>query len=382
MVNRKNIYLMMMINMLSGMVFYASIATLYRQHFGLTMLDIALIESVSLVLSLLLEVLWGFVADKIGYKKRMIICCLVYFISKIVFMQATNFGGFLLERILLAVVISGLSGLDTSIIHLSSGDKSEKYLGYYQSSGYIGLLVSSLVFIFFINDNYYYMTLFTAIAYFGALVLSFFLDEVKKDNGEVFDFGKVKMIFSQVIKNKSLLIFVMFYAIICEVHQIITVFIAQIKYTKLDLPMGYFGVVYILLVFASLSGFLSDRIGKIINDRKLIVLSLLVIVGCCFTLSYTNSLVVSIGCVVVFRFLMMLIVPLIINLENKQVDTNYMASYLSINALMIDMVAIGINLSIGKISDVNVNFSFLICGVLIMLSLVLFFIWSKRVTIK
>lgn len=93
------------VSCLQGMVFYGPIATLYRQAQGVTVFEITLIESISLVLCLLLELPWGIIADRIGYQKTMIICCLLYFISKIIFWRADTFVLFLLERILLSVVM-------------------------------------------------------------------------------------------------------------------------------------------------------------------------------------------------------------------------------------------------------------------------------------
>ena len=115
------------IALLQGIVFYGSIATLYRQAQGVSVFQITLIESISLILCLLLEIPWGVIADKIGYKRTMIVCCTLYFVSKIVFWQATGFGWFLVERIILSIVIAGLSGVDTSILYLScEKGKSQK----------------------------------------------------------------------------------------------------------------------------------------------------------------------------------------------------------------------------------------------------------------
>lgn len=88
---------------LQGMVFYGPVATLYRQAQGVTVFQITLIESISLILCILLEVAWGVIADRIGYKKTMIICCVLYFLSKVIFWKASDFTGFLMERILLLV---------------------------------------------------------------------------------------------------------------------------------------------------------------------------------------------------------------------------------------------------------------------------------------
>ena len=104
---RKNRYLLYAIALLQGMVFYGPIATLYRQAQGVTILQITLIESISLALGILLEVPWGIIADRIGYRRTMIFCSGLYFLSKLVFWQADGFAGFLLERIMLSVVLAG-----------------------------------------------------------------------------------------------------------------------------------------------------------------------------------------------------------------------------------------------------------------------------------
>lgn len=65
---KKNIYIMYAIALLQGMVFYAPIATLYRQSVGISILQITIIESISLAIQISLEVPLGVVADRIGYK--------------------------------------------------------------------------------------------------------------------------------------------------------------------------------------------------------------------------------------------------------------------------------------------------------------------------
>jgi len=72
---------MYIIALLQGMVFYGPIDTLYRQAAGISIFQIAIIESNSLIICLLLELPWGIVADKIGYKNTLVFCCALYFFS-------------------------------------------------------------------------------------------------------------------------------------------------------------------------------------------------------------------------------------------------------------------------------------------------------------
>ena len=71
---KRNLRCMYVIALLQGMVFYGPIATLYREAQGVSIAQITLIESISLALCILLEVPWGILADKLGYKNT----CLLY----------------------------------------------------------------------------------------------------------------------------------------------------------------------------------------------------------------------------------------------------------------------------------------------------------------
>lgn len=75
----RNRFCLYAISFLWGMVFYGPIATLYRQQAGISVFQITLIESISLVVMMGMEVPWGMIADRIGYRKTMIICTVLYF---------------------------------------------------------------------------------------------------------------------------------------------------------------------------------------------------------------------------------------------------------------------------------------------------------------
>ena len=53
---KKNIIIMYIITFLQGMVFYASIATLYRTSNGITLLEMGIIESICSILIMILEI--------------------------------------------------------------------------------------------------------------------------------------------------------------------------------------------------------------------------------------------------------------------------------------------------------------------------------------
>lgn len=102
---KRNRVIFYLIFLFEGMVFYSSISTLYRQAAGLSILQITAIESISLVVSFLLELPWGIIADRIGYRRTIILSAIFYLLSKIVFWVASGYWMFLMERVLLSVAI-------------------------------------------------------------------------------------------------------------------------------------------------------------------------------------------------------------------------------------------------------------------------------------
>ena len=115
--------LMCLAAFLQGMVFYGPVASLYRTQAGLSMGDIALIESVYYLLVVALELPLGAAAARLGYKRMLAVCSAVFFLSKLVFWRAGSFGAFLAERVMLAFVGAGLSGCDTAYLYVAAGPK-------------------------------------------------------------------------------------------------------------------------------------------------------------------------------------------------------------------------------------------------------------------
>lgn len=142
----KNLVLMYAISLLQGMVFYGSVSTLYRQAVGVTLFQITLMESLSMVLTIVLEIPWG---------------------------------------ILLAAVISGLSGVDTSILYLSAkGKDTQRIFGFFNTMSVAGLFLASGMYSLFIGKDYRMAGLLTAVSYGIAAFLSLWLTEVREETKE------------------------------------------------------------------------------------------------------------------------------------------------------------------------------------------------------
>ncbi len=371
----RNIWLMYAIAFLQGMVFYGPIATLYRQSAGITIFQITGIESISLALSLLLELPWGIVSDRIGYKKSMLFCCMLFFLSKIVFWKASGFGAFLIERIMLSIVISGLSGVDTSILYLScdKGD-TQKVFGIYNNLGTAGLFFASLIYSVFIKDNYRLSGLLTVCSYGIAAIISFSLVEVK--NTDIVQ-GKSELkefveLLKQTFRNKSHALFLISIGLFNETHQTITVFLNQVQYLKCGLSDSAIGYVYIAVTLTGLLGVFSEKLTQRFGVIKFVSILYLSVGAACVILGATVNAWVSVASIIILRISFSLFQPLQMEIQNKQVISQNRATELSANLVVINCVGIGTNLIYGKLSEVNIAYA-MWCGSFLCLIGYLFF---------
>lgn len=371
---RRNIRIMYAIALLQGMVFYAPIATLYRQNVGLGVFEIALIESISLAISIAMELPWGVVADRIGYRRSMVVCCMLWFVSKLVFWWAGGFGMFLLERVLLGVVTAGLSGLDQSILYCSTDEEdAQGVFGVYENLGTVGVLFAAAVYSLFIGDDYRLAALLTAVSYGAAAILSLGLVEVRvagtDQRSALGDFGSAVR---SLLSDRRMLLLVIGCALLMEVRQTVCVFLNQLQYVRCGMSDTAIGVVYIGVTLLALIGGLSARLTRRFGAKRLGTVLFFGCTAACAMLAVTQSAWLSVLCVGMIHGCASLLWPLKSDLVNCRIDSPNRATALSVAQLLEDGVAIGVSLMLGRLSDSHLP-SALICGaVLSMAGLILF----------
>ncbi len=377
---KRNIYIMYAMALLQGMVFYGPIATLYRQAQGVSVFQITAIESVSLFLCIILELPWGVLADRIGYKKTMVLCSWLYLLSKIVFWQAEGFGAFLVERIMLAVVIAGLSGVDSSILYLSSKDgKSQKVFGIYYGLGTVGLLTAAAVFARFVGENYRLAGFLTVISYALAAVLALFLKEVKGEQENKIDRKSFRHLLLSVLKDKKFLLFLLAIALFRESHQTITVFLNQLQYEKCGLNSSAIGYIYIVVTIVGLLGMFSHRVTAKLGTKNAAVLLFTGGAAACLCLALTGSALLSAGSIMLLRLSYMLFEPLHAELQNRQIESRYRATALSIYSMLINSVAVCTNLVFGSLAERSLPLAFSFGSLACVLGVILFMHWYSSV---
>ncbi len=386
---KKNLYLLYGISFLQGMVFYGSASVLYRQEAGLTIFQISVIESISLFLCLGMEIPWGILADKIGYRKTMIICSLFYFLSKIIFWKAWSFWDFLMERIFLSLAVSGFSGVDSSLLYLSAPKgRSQKVFGVYQGLGQAGLFLASLYFFLTGGARLRTAAFLTSLAYGAALFLCLFLleperlpqKESREAGGprEARKSGVRATVFSFLsdvkgtLSKRTLLLFLAGAGLLTETGQMLTVFLNQPKYIACGLSLKSISLIFIVAqavgTIAPLSSFFCEKLGKLKFSACCFLFPGLF----CFILGQTKSPVCSVVCILGIQCFLSLFQPLFSELQNREVHGANRASILSIQAMFLEFTGAVINPVFGKLADISLRIAFMAGGFFCCLGFFLF----------
>ena len=371
---KRNIRLLLAVNFLQGLVFYTSIAALYRQAAGLTLFEIGLIESISLVASLLLEVPWGVAAERIGYRRTLILCNAVFFVSKLVFWRADSFASFVLERLLLAVAISGLSGVDTSYLYLSCREEdAQRVFGQYNAFGTAGLLLASFVYAAFLAGRYRLTALLTAVAYGAAALLTLPLTEVRPPKQErqsaLASFGQSARL---LLKTRGLLPLVLCGALFFETCRMTTVFYSQLQFVRAGFTERAIGMAGVIMSLAQLSSAKSASLTERFGQRRFGTAVLLLSALAFGAMALTANAALSLLAVLALCGAVCLFSPLSSALENRLIVTDDRATALSVNALLVDGVCIAIDPLFGRAAEVSLPTAFALSAALCLAACALF----------
>lgn len=378
---KRNIILLWGIALLQGMVFYAPVATLYRQAAGLGIFHITLIESISLGLMLFLEIPWGWAADRIGYRKTMLVCCFLYFLSKIFFWQAEGFGGFLLERLLLSVVCAGLSGVDSAMLYLSCEEEhSHRVFSVYENLGQLGILAAAGIYALWIEDNYRLAAFLTVVSYGAAAVLSLGLTEVSPKQGTDGKTapGNMLAVLKRQLCDPKILLLLVSVGLFNESHQTITVFLSQLQYVKVGMSHRTISLVYVLTNLAALAGGFSASLCEKTGPRAMGIGLLVLSALSCFLLGIFPVPGISVLAVILLRVCFSLMQPLHMELQNKLITGPDRATALSMHAVVMESLGIFLNLLFGALADVQLTAAMLLGAVLCGGGAVLYWLSFRR----
>ena len=372
---KRNIGILYSISFLQGMVFYSSVSTLYRQAAGITLFQLSVIEGISLVLTIVLELPWGILADYIGYRRTMISCSFLFFLSKLVFWQADSFLDFLSERILISITIAGLSGVDSSILYLSvPREEVHRAFSIYGNLSEAGLLCSAAIYAGWMKNQYRLAGGWTVLVYGVAALLSLGIQDVRPGEQEKRNEKSSVFLdaFRQLLKNKMLELFLIAVALFQESHHMIVIFLNQLQYIKCGADNSTIAYLCMLVTFCGLAGGWSYRMTQKLGEKNSFLFLFAGSSLCCVLLAVTDGLFLSVICILLFHICNALLQPLQSAVQNRGIVSKQRATLLSVNAVFMDGTMALTDLAFGRVAEIGLSYGMLLGAVFCIISLWLY----------
>lgn len=357
--NSRNYKLLVALSALQGFVFYAPVATVYRQAYGLSLSGLFLIESISWILTIILEVPFGAFADRFGCRRTVVLGSVAFFASKVIFSAAYGFTLFLLERVVLSVSLAALSGANETLLSLSiDEDDAEGRFGLWNASGRAAVLAASLLAPLLYSVSLRLTAYATSVAYGLAMVASFFLEEPaegSRRSGAV-SFAALGAAFRSLASDRSLLAFLMAMAVSGEAAQASTVFLSQPLYVRAGIGSGWYGLLYAFLQGSALSAAFAGRVSRRLGRRRALRALLAVQCGCAAVLAAVSSPFWTFAALALTSAAAALIRPISTVVQLGRIRIPERATALSLNAMVQELVGACVNAAAGCVVEKSLAF--------------------------
>lgn len=375
--NRRNIALLFAAAFLQGMVFYSPVATLYRFSCGLSLTEVGLIESVSLGTMLALELPWGRWADALGHRRTIVLCSFLFALSKVVFWRAETFAGFLAERLLLAVCLSGLSGCDSAFLFLCCrGEEHRRVFARWEAVQTAGMLFSALCWPL-MGGDYRRSAALTVLSYTAAALLTLALREPEGERAEEQRREPSPAPAALLRGTVPLIPFLLAFCLFDQTCQMGVVFLSRLQYRRAGIPEEAFGALSAVVTAAGLTGGLAHRLTRRRSPEECCAALAAAGCGACLLLGGTARPWTAGAAVALLQGLRSCAAPLALSVQNERVAPGGRAARLSCNAMVVDPGAMALQPAFGAAGDRGVEQGFLL-GAACCAGAALFFLWESR----
>lgn len=368
----RNITTLKHISLFGGLIFYAPVALLVRTRMGITYSQFFVLQAVLSISIFIFEIPCGYITDKIGYRKTLILNSTFTFLARILIVFAGNFYFFCIEAILEGISIALYSGTMSGYLYQLSEEHFAYSLSVVDNYSHLGFILSTLTFPYMYSiwgmDG---LLALTALCSFIGLLLSFRLPKEKK--------YPVKKNFSFSFHLTDITIS-LFIGIIKISFLIINFFYIGIL-TQFRMDERYMSILILLYTTIQLNvPKLTQTFGENNLLKKIYVCSVMCIF-CIFSISLCRSRTI---------FFPMLILPTLLSLLNvyfEKYQNNYIdymgygqqrATILSCYNMSANIIEVFFLLGSAKLEKINVFDIFTMLGCIFSIILIFILIFQAR----
>jgi len=355
--------------------FLSPVATFFYTQNGLDYFQILSLESIFVLVLFLFEVPTGIFGDKIGRKKSILVGTFLIALSPLVLLFAKSYLVFAISLAVDAIGFTFLSGTIEAFIydHLKKKgqeNQMKKVMGSIGSSKLLGMAIAPIIGSFIAKDllpkQFTILIYLMLIAYISAFLFMFTLNDTKeKTVKEQSPITILKNGLSVIKGNRSLLRLI-FLRTFSNPFFYVIAYLYQPYFQKSHIKIALFGVIYAITTL--ISAFVkrnTHKIEDLLGMRKSLILITFLPGLLYIIMAFIFNPVVSILLFVLLESTMAMRKPLFSGYQNIHIPSNVRATVLSFISMFTSFYLIGMRLLIGKISDVNISYAFILMGVIV-----------------
>lgn len=373
----KNIKIIKIISFINGLVFFAPVALLVRTQRGVTTSEFFILQAILSIGIFLFEIPSGYMADRIGYKKTLIISQIFLFLARVLLWIANHFIWFLLEAVVEAIAFSLSSGTLEAAIYCEIPQQYGEETAKISNCGTISFIISTLlyspIFLWFGLNG---LLIATVISSFFGMVTIFFLEEKKEKKS-------VRKKIDKKVTNKKLFVNIGIMSILksaCSVGFFVVNFFYVVKLQQAGINVAWMSTIIMAYSFVQIfvpKGIKAAK--KKGTIRQILFFISIITTGLFFYLAISTGLLSLFSMILLPMFLMMIDIELS-ELENKYIDSfqqeENRATILSFSSMGQNVMDVVFLLGANFFSMLSANSSFYIAG-LGSFTIVLFMIFYR-----
>lgn len=353
---KSNIWKVHLRKMLTGFTLFTPVIVLFFQENGLSMTEIALLQSAFSAVLLGLEIPSGFFADLYGRRVSLTLSGVFLTAGMVVYSSATGFSDFLVGEIVFALGASLESGATSAMMYdtLEDLDMSERYQRIWGLSTFYGLVSVAIASILggFIGEFSLRATIYGMIPFYAMLIplsLSFREPSRHRDLGEKTT-ESINGIMKYCFNNRRLRWLILYSAIIAASIKI-GYFLYQPYFKLSGLKVVHFGLVFAgLNIVSALASRTAYRVENKIGVRNSLGL-LMLMASTGFLLMGQFLFFFSFAFAGIHSFARGFSRPVISDYINRMTDSSQRSTILSTRKMASRLIYVAVFPAIGVLTD-------------------------------
>lgn len=370
----KNVLILTLTTFFYSIAFYSTVATLFLKSRGLNYLEIFLLESVISASIFIFEIPSGILADKIGRKKLIILSIGCYTISMYITAISHSFMLFVLESAIFGLGVASISGADSALIFESlkkkgKSDYSDSAFSLISGAVTLAMVISLPIGGFLAEHSLNLPVYATCITTTIAFILVFLLKEDENKLKSKKKKNIMKNSFTFVIKKRPELIILQSFNTISFVVILSLYYLNQPLFQIYGIDMKFFGIIMLVVNLLTTGLTLtSPAINRRIGTRGVFLLGNLISGVLLIVIGRVSAMYIGLFALVGCIGISSIRGPIYQSLVNQQIESENRSTIISIISFFGSIVGMLVKPVIGFLSDKDLMTTFVILGIVMIIS--------------